>query len=85
MWNAREESKTVPAAVHPTTPQERSATARIGQSVVIKGEVISAEDGQKVTDGQLVAEVRGKACTLLECERTPFGPNRRTQAVCSGL
>jgi nicotinate-nucleotide pyrophosphorylase (carboxylating) len=39
------------------------------------------EDGQKVTDGQLVAEVRGNACTLLECERVSLNFLQRLSGV----
>ena len=51
MWNQHEEAKTsrpagsqpAPAA-HQKTEENQRTTARIGKSVVIKGNVISAED-----------------------------------------
>jgi cytoskeletal protein CcmA (bactofilin family) len=45
MWNARAEAPVSrPAAPHPPTAPERVAEAGIGPSVVIKGEITSAED-----------------------------------------
>ena len=44
MWNAREESKSEPAALQPVARPERPTTGWIGRSVTIKGDVISAED-----------------------------------------
>jgi cytoskeletal protein CcmA (bactofilin family) len=45
MWNARAEAPVSrPAAQEPVTPPERLAEAGIGPSVVIKGEITSAED-----------------------------------------
>jgi nicotinate-nucleotide pyrophosphorylase (carboxylating) len=38
-------------------------------------------DGQRVTDGQLVAEVRGKARTLLECERVSLNFLQRLSGI----
>ena len=44
MWNSREESKSVPTAAQPVKRQEQPPMACIGQSVIIKGDVSSAED-----------------------------------------
>ncbi len=40
-----------------------------------------AKSGQRAADGQMVAEVRGRACTLLECERVSLNFIQRLSGV----
>src|SRR3978361_2142480 len=42
---------------------------------------LSVMDGQPVTDGQMVAEVRGRAQTLLECERVSLNFLQRLSGI----
>ncbi len=42
---------------------------------------VRVEDGQSVTDGQLIAEVRGQATTLLECERVSLNFLQRLSGI----
>ena len=42
---------------------------------------ILATSGQRVVDGQMVAEVRGRACTLLECERVSLNFIQRLSGI----